>query len=105
MHNFMSTYPSGGFTYPKSSKTSHNPVPRSTRILFEVLRTGPKHKKILANVMADVNDHSHRKSYNDSTIAWHTTNGRFLRTRIGKYSVFTLTPKGFAYAKERGIFS
>ena len=99
----MTYYSTGGYTETKYAKVSKNKPRETSTVLFQALAHGPKHKKVLNSLMAEVNGNPRSRGYCDSTIAWHTTNGRLLRTKIGKYSVFSLTTKGRKYAKERGI--
>jgi hypothetical protein len=98
------SYSSGGYGYGGSFLTTKNKPKKATIALFQALQSGPLRKGVLNEVMATVNGHDNPKSYCDSTIAWHTDSGRFLRVREGRYSIFSLTQKGIKYAQERGIF-
>ena len=87
-----------------NAKTTKNKPKESCKALFFALSHGPKDRKTLSQLMAIANSKFDASGdYCGETIRWHHQNGRLLVTKIGNYSMYSLTSKGKRYAKERGI--
>ena len=102
----MSNVGGGYIGVARFSKTSKNAPKLSTCVLFQALDKYPRCKKTIQTLMAGVNERNLSTvadGYCNSTIAWHITNGRIATTKIGRYTMLSLTTKGRSYAKERGI--
>ena len=101
-------YATGGYTDTDGwrTKTSKNKPKQSTVELYNMLKFRVRRKCDLKKAMIKVNGRTDvtYSGYNDSTIAWHVNAGRLFVDQTKGKTMVGLTPKGWTYAVERGIY-
>jgi hypothetical protein len=88
--------------------TTRKPV-KATTALYQMLQHGPVIRKGIEEVLFLLAQDSPcpptcLRGYKSSMLSYHLITKRLKKEKKGRYTFYSLTPRGFEYAKERGIF-